>query len=233
MAKNMREPLAAKRVLLHITDVVASTTAAQFTGKPFVNFYNYWYSDRTGAYVDLGFVDDSLALTDLPFDASTYNFRLDHVASDFDLTFPSITTDKKSYLGSQDDIGTANSYLDEGEPDKATIKVTVSGKPTDLDKLMAGVVTTSPTGQTRYNFGSRPSVRFGFVVAVIDNPAAPESADNVSMIYFINNALITDGGNVKASGDGNYERTLTVECDAPDLWEDVADGQNTPAVINI
>jgi len=233
MAKNMRKPLAAKKVLLHITDVVADTTADVFTTNPFINFWNYWYGDRVGAYVDLGFVSGDLTDTDLAFDADTFNYRIDHVATDFTLTFPSMSTEKKSYLGSKDDVGTPNSYLDETDPDKAVIKVTVSGKPTDLDSLIASSVTNTLTNYSRYNFGQRPSTRYGFAIGIIDTPSTPEAATSVTQLYFLNNCIITDGGEIKASSDGNYERTLSIECDATDLWSDIADGQNTVAVINI
>ena len=232
MVKNMQEPLSAKKILLHITDVATDTTASQFTDNPFINFWNYWYGDRIGAYVDLGFDSGSLTETDLPFSAGTHNFRLDHVAKDFTLTFPTTSTNKESHLGSKDADGTPNSYLDETTPDKATIKVTINGKPSDLDKIMSTTVSSSPTGYSRYNFGARPTTRFGFIIAIVDNMASPELADGVTQLYYLHNCIVTDGGDIKADGAGNYERTLNVECDATDLYADVADGQNEPETIN-
>ena len=104
--------------------------------------------------------------------------------------------------------------------------------PFDLEKLFMSDALTSPTGWQRYNAGTRPS-NFAVIVAIIDNPAAPSTADNISIIHFLNDVSVIDAGQIKASGGGDFERTINFECDATDHITEVVEAQNTNEIINV
>lgn len=229
----MKKPLSAKNVYYSITDSVSDTNATKFTGNPFINFWNFHYGGDVGAIQDLGFDEGSLTSADVPFTISSYSYRLEHVASDFTLTFASISTEKKYYMGTANEGETPNSYLDESDPEKATVAITITGAPAALEAIFMSAASSTPTGWVRYNGGSRPTARFGLVVGVVDNKADPDNADNIALIYYLNNCVVTDAGDIKASGNGNFERTLNIECDATDLWEDTVAAQNASTIINI
>ena len=229
MAKDIRETLSAKKVLIHVVDKIADMSVASFTDNPLINFFNKYYGAGASSFVDLGF-DETIEVTDLTA-SDRYGYRLDHTATDFSLGFPKISAEKKSYLGTKDSAGTSNSTMKVEDPDFATVEVTFGGMPFDLDRLTMSDAAVSPTGWQRYNSGSRPG-KFGLIVAVISNPEAPTDADNISEVHFLNNVEVIDGGEIKASGGADFERTMNFQCDASDHIKEVVLAQNTNAVIN-
>lgn len=230
MAKDVRNPLSASKVLIHIVDPIANLNATSFTTNPLINFFNKYYGAGVDSFVDLGF-DETSATTDLA-PSARFGQRLDHVASDFSMTFPQVTTTKTTFLGSKDSAGTPNSVLAEELPDLTAVSVTLGGMPFDLEKIFMSDAAASPSGWSRYNAGSRPG-KFGVIVAIISNPEAPVSADNISMIHFLNNVIVTDAGEITATGGENFSRTINFECDATNHIFESVDAQNTNAVINV
>ena len=230
MAKNVRTPVSASKVLIHIVDTIPDMSAGTFTSNPLINFFNKYYGGDVGAFVDLGF-DETTLTTDIT-PSTRYGQRLDHVATDFELTFPSVTTDKTSYLGSKDSAGTPNSVLAEELPDLSSVSLTLGGTPFDLEKIFMQDASVSPTGWSRFNAGARPG-KFAVIIAIIDNPADPTNADNISMLHFLNDVTVTDAGSITATGGENFERTINFECDATSHIMESVDAQNTNAVINV
>lgn len=230
MARDMKQPVSAKKVLIQITEIVDDTTSSTFTDNPFINFLNDYYGGGVNSFVDLGF--DETDTTSAISLSELYGNRLDHIASDFTLTFANIDTEKKYYLGSKDSSGIANGYLAVQDPDIAEVAVTLTGAPTDLEKLFMTELTTSPTGWTRYNSGARPS-RFGLIIAVVTNPEDPITADNFSSVHFLNKVIVVDAGELTSEGGGDISRTINFQCDASDHYVDLVDAQNTNAVVNI
>lgn len=230
MAKDIRNPISASKVLVHIVDPIANLNATSFTDEPLINFFNKYYGGGVDSFVDLGF-DETSSTTDLN-PSTRFGQRLDHVASDFSMTFPQVTTEKTTYLGYKDAAGTPNASLSEELPDITQVSLTLSGMPFDLEKIFMSDAATSPTGWQRRNAGSRPG-KFGILVAIIDNPADPTNADNISMIHFMNNVIVTDAGEISATGGENFERTINFECDATNHIMESVDSQNENSTINV
>ena len=230
MAKDIRESLSTKNVLIHIVDSIANLEASSFTTYPLINFFNKYYGGGLDKFVDLGF-DETNDDTDLT-PSTRYGVRLDHQATDFTLTPAKVNASKKSYLGTKDAAGTPNDVQSIDEPDVVVVSVTLSGMPSDLEKLYMSNSATSPTGWQRYNGGTRPAT-FGVIVAVIDNKSAPTTADNITIIHFLNKVTVVDAGQITASAGGDFERTITFQCTASNHIAEVVAAQNTNALVNV
>ncbi len=230
MAKELRDTLSASKVLIHIVDKIADMSATSFTDEPLINFFNKYYGGDAGAFVDLGFDETDLTTDITP--STRFGARLDHTATEFTLSFPKTDSEKKNYLGTKDASGLGNSTLKTEDPDISAVEVTLGGMPFDLERVFMNDAAVSPTGWQRYNAGSRPS-NFAVIVAIVDNPADPTNADNISMIHFLNNVSVVDAGEIKATGGEDFERTINFECDATNHITEVVVAQNTNAIINI
>lgn len=230
MAKNVRDTISASKVLIHIVDAIPNMSATSFTDEPLINFFQKYYGGGTSTFVDLGFDQTVDEVTDLTPSAA-YGYRLDHTATDFTLTFPKVSSEKKSYLGSKDAAGTPNSTLKVEDPDISAVAVTLGGFPFALETIFMNAAAVSPTGWKRLNAGARPD-KFGIIVAVIDNPAAPLTADNISMIHFLNDVSVTDAGDIKSTGGEDFERTINFESDATNHITEYVVAQNDIADLN-
>ena len=51
MAKDVRDVLSAKHVLIHIVDTIPNLEATSFTDEPFVNFFNKYYGDGASTFI--------------------------------------------------------------------------------------------------------------------------------------------------------------------------------------
>ena len=230
MVLDRRTPVSAKYVFAHLVGNVADTTAAQFTSKPFWNFWGFYYGGGASKYIDLGFPEGTLALADLPFNvtATVYD-RLDHIAKNLEITFPKVESTKEKYLGTSNVAGAQNSYLITSEPDLVNVKLTIRGAVTNLMKL-AGSATTSPASFSRYNFGSVSTTAFGLAILTTTKIDAPTDANAVTIGYFINNCKIISVGDLTSiDSEGYAEASFEIEGDASNFYGEVFTAQHSSA----
>lgn len=205
-----------KKIFARITDNATSTITTD--------------KDLTAYSVATG---DTLILLKVPFGLTMDAYqRLDHIATDYNLSDPATETTDQYFLGSSDAEGSQNSNLDSGNLTKRTGSVTIRGGLPFLKKLKYQT-TTSPSGTVRYNLGGESTTPVGLVAIYSTNPADPDSDSASTEVTFCNNITITNIGGISVSSDGRATATVEFEVKGSDCRTETYETQDYDTDINV
>ncbi len=178
---------------------------------------------------------DNIILLKVPFGLTMTAFhRLDHIATDFELTPPKTETEDTFFLGSEDEAGSQNSALDTKPPSKFTGSVTIRGGVQDLMRLKYGQDSTTPSGTTRYNLGSDISTPVGFHAIWSTEASDTDSTSAITKGVYCNAISITNVGILDSvSADGYAEATVEFEVKGSSVRVEVFDVQSDDTSVNV
>jgi len=178
---------------------------------------------------------DTIILLNVPFGLNMNSFfRLDHVATNFSLTAPEVSTDDTYFLGTADAAGSQNMTVDSSPPGKFSGSITIRGGVQDLARLKYNQDATIPTGKTRYNLGSDNTEEVGFTAIWATEVSDLDSTADVTKAVFCNDIIITKVGILDSvSSDGRAEATIEFEVKGANVRLEVYDNQSNSSGSNI
>lgn len=156
---------------------------------------------------------DTIVLLDVPFGLNMTAFhRLDHIATNFELTEPETDTEDTYFLGTSDDSGSQNMSVDRNPPSKFSGSITIRGGVTDLARLKYNTDSTVPSGTVRYNMGSENDTPIGFTALWSTEVEDTDASNDVTKAIFCNDIIIKKVGVLDSvSADGKAEATVEFE----------------------
>lgn len=179
--------------------------------------------------------NDTIILLDVPFGLTMTAFnRLDHIATNFSLTEPKIDTKDTYFLGTSDNAGSQNMTIDKNPPSKFTGSITIRGGINDLARLKYNSDTTTPTGTTRYNFGSENTTPIGFTALWSTDVEDTDANNDLTKAIFCNDIIINKVGVLDSvSSDGKAEATVEFEVKGSNVRLEVYNNQVDNSGLNV
>jgi hypothetical protein len=178
---------------------------------------------------------DTIILLVVPFGLNMKAYqRLDHIATNFELTEPTIETNDTYFLGTSDAQGSQNMAIDKNPPSKLTGSVTIRGAVAHLEKLKYAVDSAAPTGRTRYNLGTDAELDLGLTVIYTTNESDIDNSNAVTKMVFCNNIIVKSVGALgSVSSEGKAEATVEFEVRGSDVRVEKVTAQDDDVDTNI
>lgn len=178
---------------------------------------------------------DTIILLVVPFGLTMKAYqRLDHIATNFELTEATIDTTDTYFLGTSDAQGSQNIAIDKSPPSKLTGSVTIRGAVAHLEKLKYAADDNAPTGRTRYNLGTDAELDLGLTVIYTTNEGDVDDSNAVTKMLFCNNIVVKSVGALGSiSSEGKAEATVEFEVRGSDVRVEKVTAQDIDVDANI
>lgn len=161
------------------------------------------------------------ASTSLSGSFTSVGYSVTAAVKSLTITPPETAWEKQDLMGKLSGASFQNQLLDEKPVGNATLTGTlVLGEDETVENIISGTWASSPSGYTRYQYGSDETSR-GTVAACV-TLISPVLTEEVSFAF--DNARFTKLGDTRISGpDSHWEQDFTVTCLAKDFYYEFKD----------